>query len=180
MDVRLDQILIQHAPLSSALTKQQTGMIKEHDRGLCDLRIYGKGMSIYLDVEPGVPVATPEKPVAHTLGAFWLCVSGCGTQCTWESTDSLSPHHTDIKQAKAKIHSMSLRLYESKHDTLYAIFKPFIKNQARKVGSDTCTKSLEFRGPTSHTTQQNPPNTRRSSAPWSSTWWSTSRTSTSA
>lgn len=53
-------------------------MIKEHDRGLCDLRIYGKGMSIYLDVEPGVPVATPEKPVAHTLGTFWLCVSGCG------------------------------------------------------------------------------------------------------
>lgn len=45
-------------------------MIKEHDKGLCDLRIYGKGMSISLDVEPGIPVATPEKPVAHTLGKF--------------------------------------------------------------------------------------------------------------
>lgn len=45
-------------------------MIKEHDKGLCDLRIYGRGMSISLDVEPGIPVATPEKPVAHTLGKF--------------------------------------------------------------------------------------------------------------
>lgn len=28
---------------------------------------------------------------------------------------------------------MSLRMYESKHDVLYTIFKPIIKNQAKKV-----------------------------------------------
>jgi hypothetical protein len=39
----------------------------------------------------------------------------------------------EIKRATAKIHSMSLRLYDSKHDFLYSIFKPFIKNHARQV-----------------------------------------------
>lgn len=47
----------------------QTGMVKEHDKGLCDLRIFGKGMTVHLDVEPGLPVATAEKPLAHTIGA---------------------------------------------------------------------------------------------------------------
>lgn len=47
-------------------------------------------------------------------------------------------YNTEVKRAQAKIHSMSLRLYESKHDTLYTIFKPFIKNQARKVGWNVC------------------------------------------
>lgn len=49
-------------------------MVKEHDRGLADLRIYGKGMSINLDVEPGLPVATPDKPIAHTLGMCFVDV----------------------------------------------------------------------------------------------------------
>lgn len=42
-------------------------------------------------------------------------------------------HATEIKRAQAKIHSMSLRIYDSKHDFVYSIFKPFIKAQARKV-----------------------------------------------
>lgn len=44
-------------------------MVKEHDKGLCDLRIYGKGMTVHLDLDPGLPVATAEKPLAHIIGA---------------------------------------------------------------------------------------------------------------
>lgn len=50
--------------------RTQTGLVKEHDRGLADIRIYGKGMDVELDVEPGLPVATPEKPIGHTIGAL--------------------------------------------------------------------------------------------------------------
>lgn len=57
----------------------QTGVVKEHDRGLADIRIHGKGMSIELDVEPYLPVATAEKPLAHTIGkpARWIVLVCC-------------------------------------------------------------------------------------------------------
>ncbi len=44
-----------------------------------------------------------------------------------------TPKRVEIKRAQAKIHSMSLRMYESKHDTIYTLLKPFIKSQARQV-----------------------------------------------
>jgi len=85
---------------------KKTGMVREHDRGLADIKIYGKGMSIDVDVSPGLPVPTEEHPVAHAL---------------------------EVKRVKATIHRMSLRLYDAKHDWLYTLFHPFIKAQVRRA-----------------------------------------------
>lgn len=85
---------------------KKTGLLQEHDRGHADIKIYGKGLSVDLDVMPGLPVATEEKPLAHTL---------------------------ELRKCKAKIHRMSLRLYDAHHDFLYTIFHPFIKGQVRRA-----------------------------------------------
>lgn len=43
--------------------------VSKSDRGLADVKIYGsRGMEVWLDIKPTLPVATQEKPVAHTLG----------------------------------------------------------------------------------------------------------------
>lgn len=80
--------------------------MQEHDRGLAGIKIYDKGMSIDVDVSPGIPVPTEEQPVAHAL---------------------------EVKQVKCKIHRMSLRLYDAKHDWLYTLFHPFIKGAVRRA-----------------------------------------------
>jgi hypothetical protein len=38
------------------------------DRGRADFKIFGRGLSIDLDLEPLLPVPTAEKPVAHSIG----------------------------------------------------------------------------------------------------------------
>jgi hypothetical protein len=40
------------------------------DRGRADVKIHGRGMSIDIDIQPALPVPTPEKPVARSLGQF--------------------------------------------------------------------------------------------------------------
>lgn len=45
------------------------------------------------------------------------------------------PGRTEVLQCNARLHKMSLRLYDSKHDWAYAIFKPMIKGQIKKVRS---------------------------------------------
>ena len=38
------------------------------DRGMADLKIYGRGLSICLDVKPRGPSPSEETPAAHALG----------------------------------------------------------------------------------------------------------------
>ena len=104
------------------------------DRGRADVKIYGRGMSVDLDVRPGLPVPTPEKPLARALGKKrWLTGRRSGRCASPEDKYMLCSAAAEVVTARAKIHRMSLRVYESKHDFLYTIFNPYLKSQIKQV-----------------------------------------------
>lgn len=94
-----------------------------------------------LDVQPTLPVATQDRPVAHTLGT----TRTTRTSYQWGDDDqparlmgtAVGMCHVllcaEVLQAKAKVHRMGLRVFDSKHDWVYAIFKPVLKSQIKKA-----------------------------------------------
>jgi len=98
-----------------------------------------------------MPVATEETPVAHALGGCIMVLVDV------LSATSLFAYvyigllwcvgRTEVVRCEAKIHKMSMRVWDSKHDWLYTIFKPFIKSQIRKVGKEKQCGLSSFQRP---------------------------------
>jgi len=106
--------------------EKKTGFPKMSDSGLLDIKIYGRdGLSIDLEIEPSAPASFKKE------------LQPAGKVFSDEETQ------IKIRSVKCKIHKLDLHFHETNHDTLYAIFSPFIEGFFKSRVESTIEESLK-------------------------------------
>ncbi|EPZ36534.1 hypothetical protein O9G_001518 [Rozella allomycis CSF55] len=118
------------------------------DNGIADIFVHGNGMSLDIVVAPQLTnilpsVAPPEGKHPSAVGerSYNLPVEPVQTEVVeMIKTESQKPGRAFIvERVECRIHDLSLRIIDTKHDWLYSILMPYIKSKVR----NSIEKSIE-------------------------------------